>query len=611
MALDERLRDELERAARPADPSGIYERLIERRERRRLARRFKAGALTVAVALGCVVGIVVLSRVFARTPVEPAAGGGQGIVFGDGPGEETDLFVVRPDGTGLRRLTHDGGSGAARWSPDGTKIVFARYDERTQTSDLFVMDADGSEITRLSDTPELSESSSSWSPDGSRIAFEAHPAGARPSQIYVMNADGGNVVRLSYTAGDAASPDWSPDGSQLVFHLSPPPSPDGPAGSAIWVMDADGGNARRIVGDGASGNYEPRWSPDGDAIVFTHDRDVYIVRPDGTGLKNLTPEEGTDVYDRDPAWSSDGERIVFASGRGFESALTLFTMDPDGSDVRPVLDFAIGFCCPRPDWHGDTVDTATPEPSRTDEPSATDEPSPTDEPAPDELGLGFPVCNVSSIEGRFTSADIDSTVFVATRMGDMGGCPQADDAFNVISLDTDGDRMADTSLGPIECTYDCRTFSAPDVDGDGTDELLVVQDGGAVVGLRLYDFISSNDAVEIQPVNVAEPGDPRGGFEPGEQASFLFGGDAFELYTLRCGNIAERGGPGLIATAAESLPHDSVNAQWHAHEVTLYLGDEGELGVVEVRDFTEPVIGDPAGPSFQSGETLCGANLGP
>jgi hypothetical protein len=69
--------------------------------------------------------------------------------------------------------------------------------------------------------------------------------------------------------------------------------------------------------------------------------------------------------------------------------------------------------------------------------------------------------------------------------------------------------------------------------------------------------------------------------------------------------------PALVVTLAESLPHDSPDAEWHAHEATVVLQDDGLLHVVDVRDFTEPVTDDPGGPSFRSDETLCGANLGP
>jgi hypothetical protein len=245
-------------------------------------------------------------------------------------------------------------------------------------------------------------------------------------------------------------------------------------------------------------------------------------------------------------------------------------------------------------------------------PSIQPVPTPADvAPTGEDIGLGFPVCNVSSIKGRFASPDSIATLSVATKAGDLGGCPKPQSAFNLVALDTNQDGVADASFGPIECTLDCRAFAAPDIDSDGTDEALVVQDGGAVVGLRLYDVVAMGDELTIVPVNVAEPGDPGSLLFPGEQAFFLLGGDEFELYALQCGTVPEPDGPGIVVTGAESLPHDDPNADWHAHQVTAVLGSDGRLHIVDVRDFTESISPGPEGPSFGSGETLCGSNLGP
>jgi hypothetical protein len=76
VALDERLRRELEGAAQPADPSGLYEHLIRRREQRRIAKRLQAGALTVVVILGSVGGFYALTRIFREgAPPEPVVPG--------------------------------------------------------------------------------------------------------------------------------------------------------------------------------------------------------------------------------------------------------------------------------------------------------------------------------------------------------------------------------------------------------------------------------------------------------------------------------------------------------------------------------------------------------
>ena len=109
----------------------------------------------------------------------------------------------------------------------------------------------------------------------------------------------------------------------------------------------------------------------------------------------------------------------------------------------------------------------------------------------------------------------------------------------------------------------------------------------------------------MEPVIVAPPGDPAGGFDPGEDVRLWLGGDEFYVEMLECGDPQMRNGPGLVVTRAESLPHDSPDAEWHAHRVVFALVD-GALRVTDLGDFTEPI-----GTSFQSGETLCGSNLGP
>jgi hypothetical protein len=242
-------------------------------------------------------------------------------------------------------------------------------------------------------------------------------------------------------------------------------------------------------------------------------------------------------------------------------------------------------------------------------PSVQPVPTPADvAPTGKDIGLGFPVCNVSTIEGPFASPDTNATISVATKAGDLGGCPQPDGAFNVVTLDTDQDGVADASFGPIECTIECRTFSAPDLDADGTAELLIVQSGGSILGLGLFDVDVRESEPVLEPMTVASPGDPAGGFEPGEVVRLLLGGDEFYLDTLRCGDPEMRHGPGLIVTTAESLPHDSPDARWHAHTTVFALVD-GSLQVMDIGDFTEPA--GVEAPSFQSGETLCGSNLGP
>jgi len=234
-------------------------------------------------------------------------------------------------------------------------------------------------------------------------------------------------------------------------------------------------------------------------------------------------------------------------------------------------------------------------------PPTSPSPSP---PATSDIGLGFPVCNVTSVQGHFGDAQTVGTAYVASKRGDVGPCPNASEADNLVAVDITGDGQADVGYGPIRCEVACSAFAAPDVDGDGTDELLVQDVAFSIAGLRLFK-IGLADSPAIVPVTVAPPGDPAGGFEPGKEVRLWLGGDEFRLDAPRC----ETGPDGnvLVATSAESKPHDSPDAVWYAHETTFKLRRDGALEVVGTRDFQEPATSES--PSFATRGGLCGTRL--
>lgn len=591
MALDERLHRELERAARPADPSGIYEDLLRRRGRRQVAHRVGRGLLVVAVVAGSVAGVYGLGRVFAPGSSGSAAGAGGVIMFtGRAPGSAFGLLTVDVATGELGGVPGSdvGRPEGAAWSPDGTRIAFSLGDE----PGIYVMDADGSGLRQVSDVGR----DPVWSRDGSRIAFTWH--GDTDEAIHIVDAEG---VTTTWIAR-GGWPSWSPDGSELVFSDR----------GRLMIQEADPDASPRPLGVGMG--FRPDWSPDGSQIVFAGDTGgLFVVSPDGSGLTHVRSAPG---FYLDPTWSPDGSMIAFAyqppmsdcPPGGCSQRYEVWVMNADGSNARAVTALSSDErpnSGPSPDWY--PVAGSNPPVVPIDaSPTPTPAESPTLE--REDIGLGFPVCNVSSIEADFVAGGGTESAYVATRMGDVGGCPQPEEAFNVVALDVDADGLADATYGPIGCELECRTFSAPDIDGNGTSELLVVQSGGSVVGLRLYDFDPDEDTPAIVPMTVAPPGDPEAGYDPGEEARLLLGGDEWYHYALRCGDPDTPDGPGLIVTSAESLPHDSPDAEWHAQQVTFVLRD-GMLEILDVEDFTEPMTSDA--PSFQSGETLCGSNLGP
>jgi TolB protein len=592
VALDERLRRGLEDVGRPADPSGVYEELIRRRERRRISHRVRIGALAIVVVAGTIAGVLGLSRMFRTAPdddtfvplvpVQPSGAANGLVAFTTG-----DRIVVRAaDGSNTRSVPvpAPGLAWHIAWSPDGKQLAVAVFGDPGRS--LWVMRPDGSDATMIAEGENVSRPS--WDPDGVHLAYSLDRDGV--TEVHVTRSDGTDdrVIHSEKAPGTYAvfSATFSPDGSQIVFDAGTD------VGFDIFLMNADGSNVRQITRTGT--DYNPSWSPDGNLILFTRQEgtsssDIFVMRADGSSARRLTEGDASST-NLNPLYSPDGTMITYgAIDNGGVGSIVV--MNADGSDARTMV-------------NGEVLGFSWQPVPRTDATS----PAPT---SGEDIGLGFPVCNVSSIDGHFITPQETATVFVATKASDAGGCPAPEDAFNVVALDVDRDGLSDSSFGPIECTYECRTFSAPDIDGDGTDEILVLQQGGAVVGLRPYDVISNGAEPAIVPLVVAESGEPSGRFEAGKQPILFLGGDGFGLDTLRCGDISAPDGPGIVATSAESLPHDSPDAQWHAHQTTFVLRDDGLLHIVDVRNFTEPVTDDPAGPSFLSGEALCGSNLGP
>lgn len=217
------------------------------------------------------------------------------------------------------------------WSPDGRRIAYLK------DNDIWVADVSTLDSWRVFDVDEEAladeacPGSLSWSPDGERLAFLYHPDGrdVRVAELLIISADGGRDPVRPLEGYEKFPVEgglrWTPNGSRILFVTRE--SYEYCAGPAVcdslWVSDIQ--QVERIallpksfgVSDGP-----PRWSPDGEWIVFAgvqkFEREnplysIWLVRADGTTLLRLTDPfpEAQDVH---PAWSPDGRQIVFLRG---------------------------------------------------------------------------------------------------------------------------------------------------------------------------------------------------------------------------------------------------------------------------------------------------------
>ncbi len=307
-------RPNLERARdRFTTPGLSLEGVYRRRDRHRRNQRLGAGALGIAIAI---LGIAIGHSILTSSHTVPAHRGPaptdqerlRTAVFGlDGSlrqevyGLPADAFGTQAsaDGTSVAFITRDSTFASCQtcrgtkprlatmrldgsdprvvagrwrwlstpaWSPDGSRLAFAAT-RRDGNRDIFVVDADGSNLRRLTTDP-ANDSYPSWSPDGTTIIYDnaggvpLDPMNlSRTQELWTVTAAGGAPTRLTHDHIGEKQAVYSPDGSQIAVSRGP---------NGIWVMDADGTNLRRVPGIPTypTASFGPRWSPDGTKLAF-------------------------------------------------------------------------------------------------------------------------------------------------------------------------------------------------------------------------------------------------------------------------------------------------------------------------------------------------------
>lgn len=242
---------------------------------------------------------------------------GQRLVFGS----RGDLYVINANGRGLRRLTRNlkrgsldisGGSNETlQWAPTGQWIAFVRRG-------LYVIRPDGTGLRRVLPDEDFWPFIWRWSPDGRRIAVVDSDYGTQDPihRIGVVKADGTGLTwfgRSEWTFFD-----WSPDSRQLALFCG-----SNPASADICVINADGSGSRNLTNTPEQDEWEPAWSPDTRRIAFgVARRGIYVLNPSTGGLSRITVRFGH------PLWSPGGRWIAFKQGgRGHGS---IYVVGEDG-----------------------------------------------------------------------------------------------------------------------------------------------------------------------------------------------------------------------------------------------------------------------------------------
>jgi len=202
------------------------------------------------------------------------------------------------------------------------------------TTDIWVMNADGTDQTNLTNTPAISERGPIWSPDSTRIAYVV--SDNIFSSVWVMNSDGTGQSRISTFTGDEFGPTWSADGTKIAL-VRTVPGISITSQFDIFVVALDGSSDVNITNSDFD-ELEPAWSPDGTKIAFAGAREgglfvtwqIVTVNPDGTGEADLIVMEHEN---RSPAWSPDSTMITFMAQFNNPCCGTwqIWAMNKDGS----------------------------------------------------------------------------------------------------------------------------------------------------------------------------------------------------------------------------------------------------------------------------------------
>ncbi len=270
----------------------------------------------------------------ANPDLPPAATGRIAFMGPLNQSQNMQVFVVNADGTGLTHVSQTNQEGYfPTLSPDGSTVAFVATGERTP--DIFAVNVSTGENINLTNKAGT-DNQPVWSPDGSKIAFVSDREGG-DIDIWVMDADGANPTRIARTPGDDTLGGWSPDASQIVF------SNRNELGESLWLVDVASGETSELLPiEAGTSDTNPVWSPDGTEIAFYRSSDtanpiLYTISPDGENLTQITDGVAPAIF---PVYSPDGKWLVYTAINGEKQEIT--AMERATQQITPYPDL-LGF----------------------------------------------------------------------------------------------------------------------------------------------------------------------------------------------------------------------------------------------------------------------------